>query len=165
VAAAAWPSAAALATGSWDGSVRGWAPDRGGGAGPPVDALHTGAAVFAVAASAATGPSVVAFGGAATGVKLWDSRAPAAGAASGAATLGTHADWVAALAAHPLSPHTLASASHDGSVRLWDARGRGVPLASLAAHDGKALAVAWTAPGVVVSGGADGRVRSWAVKV
>ena len=162
VAASAWPAPTSLATGSWDGAVRWWDAGRG----VTTDTLHAGAAVFALAASPSSdGASILAFGGASTSVKLWDARAPAPGAAPGAATLGAHTDWVAALAWHPSSSHTLASASHDGSARLWDARGRGVPLASLAAHAGKALAVAWCGHRTLVSGGADGRVRSWGVDV
>ena len=162
VAASVWPSPTTLATVAWDGGVRWWDTARGA----TTDTLCAGAAVFALAASPPSGGApVLAFGGASTSVKLWDARAPAPGATPGAATLGTHTDWVSALAWHPASSHTLASASHDGSCRLWDTRGRGVPLASLAAHAGKALAVAWCGPRTLASGGADGRVRSWGVDV
>ena len=158
VTALAWPSATTLVSAGLDGAARRW--DAATGA--ALDVLHAGAALLAVAAPPGS-PAVAAFGGAGGAVRVWDSRSPAAGAAPGAADLGTHAAWVSAVAWHPSSIHHLASASHDGSVRVWDCRARGAPLAALAAHDGKALAVAWADDGLLTSGGEDGKVRAWSV--
>ena len=169
----------------------------------PTDTLHAGHAIFALATPAGSDGRLVALGGASSEVRLWDTRvavpaaaaagvsAAAAAAAAAAAPaplaasfrLGSHGDWVSALAWHPAKQHLVASAGHDGKVKLWDIRGgsagggggaRGAaapspPLAVLAAHDGKALALAWCLgcgngkKDLLVSGGADGSVRAFEV--
>lgn len=164
----------------------------------PTDTLHAGHAVFALATPAGSDGRLVALGGASSEVRLWDTRiaAPSAAAAASAASaaasasaplaasfrLGSHGDWVSALAWHPAKQHLVASAGHDGKVKLWDIRGGSggssarngaappsPPLAVLAAHDGKALALTWCLGGsggkkdLLVSGGADGRVRAFEV--
>lgn len=159
----------------------------------PTDTLHAGHAVFALATPAGSDGRLVVLGGASSEVRLWDTRVAvpsSAAAAAAAATssallaasfrLGSHGDWVSALAWHPAKQHLVASAGHDGKVKLWDIRGGSgggatrnaapsPPLAVLAAHDGKALALAWCLGGgngkkdLLVSGGADGRVRAFEV--
>ena len=160
----------------------------------PTDTLHAGHAIFALATPQGSDGRLVALGGASSEVRLWDTRVAvssvdvaAASEANASFRLGSHGDWVSALAWHPSKLHLVASAGHDGKVRLWDIRGgsggngksRGSlssappppspPLAVLAAHDGKALALAWCLGGMgnkkdlLVSGGADGRVRAFEV--
>ena len=53
----------------------------------------------------------------------------------------------------------LASACHDGTVRLWDTRST-VPLHELPPHADKALCVAWDGAERLLSGGADGELRT-----
>lgn len=53
------------------------------------------------------------------------------------------------------------SCAHDGSLKLWDIRSA-LPLYSTQAHEGKALCCGWL-EGRVISGGADGAVRTYVV--
>ena len=67
---------------------------------------------------------------------------------------------------HPHLSHILASISHDGQLRLWDTRAT-KPLHTLAAHQGKALALAFDGEKgeKIYTGGEDGVVRSFDMKV
>lgn len=90
-------------------------------------------------------------------VRLWDPRAQQAGETVVQRTFSSHKEWVSAVAWHPTTATLFASASYDGTVKLWDARSA-VPLHTLAAHDGKALAVAWRPeqePQVALASGGD----------
>lgn len=69
---------------------------------------------------------------------------------------------MAALAWRPGASHTLASASFEGTLSLWDIRSA-MPLATVEAHDGKALALCWRGPNALASGGSDANVRIFQV--
>lgn len=99
-------------------------------------------------------------------VRLWDPRASQAGESVVQRTFSSHKEWVSAVAWHPTSASLFASASYDGSVKVWDARAS-VPLHTLAAHDGKALAVAWRLEDAAhvsfASGGEDKQLKFYSV--
>ncbi len=74
--------------------------------------------------------------------------------------------WVSGVSWCPTSSHYIATSSYDGSTHLWDIRAPSSFLHQLTKHDGKALAVCWSADGAgVASGGSDSRVRGSVVDV
>ncbi|TYZ68903.1 hypothetical protein PybrP1_010972 [[Pythium] brassicae (nom. inval.)] len=99
-------------------------------------------------------------------VRLWDPRASQAGESLVQRTFSSHKEWVSAVEWHPTRATLFASASYDGSVKVWDARSS-VPLHTLAAHDGKALDVAWrledAAHVAFASGGEDKQLKFFSV--
>lgn len=72
--------------------------------------------------------------------------------------LRSHSSWVADVAWLPGSDTTLASCDYDGEVKVWDVRSK-VPLHTVAAHEDKALALAWVDGSVLATGGTDAQVR------
>ncbi|CAM9632303.1 unnamed protein product [Phaeothamnion confervicola] len=161
-------------TGSWDRSVKTWDVER-------QDCVHTVSAAKVVTCMAGStaggssnggeGASSGGGGGAApllaTGhpdavVRVWDPRAGAEALTLVLTKLSSHREWVSGVAWLPGSAHLLASAAQDGAVKLWDVRST-VPLHSVTAHAGsKALCVAWHGARVL-SGGADGAIKCFAV--
>ena len=160
VAGVAWPALGALASASWDHSVRLWDVETG----TNTDTLNHNKAVHAVAAAPSGSGGLVAFGGAERAVRLWDPRARSSEVLA-VRSLPSHGGWVAALAWHPTSLHHLVSASHDGSAKLWDVRAS-IPLHTVASSDEKLLCVGWVGGGTAVAaGGADRQLRVAEVQV
>ena len=89
-------------------------------------------------------------------LRLWDARC--APQAQHQLSL-RHKGWVSAVAWSRHRSQLLLSSCHDGSVRLWDTRST-VPLHELPPHADKALCVAWDGAERLVSGGADGELRT-----
>ncbi|GAB5354255.1 hypothetical protein AAMO2058_000103900 [Amorphochlora amoebiformis] len=75
--------------------------------------------------------------------------------------LRSHKSWVTGVAWSPITPHRLASTSHDGTLKVWDARASEA-LHTLKAHDGKALDLAWWGSGIA-TGGTDRRIGAYSV--
>ena len=69
---------------------------------------------------------------------------------------------MAAVAWRPGAGHVVTTASHDGAVRMWDLRSP-LPLATLAEHPDKLLAVAWRDANTLVCGGCDAQVYTYSV--
>ena len=99
--------------------------------------------------------SLVASGHSDHVLRLWDARAPQAAQLS----LRHRGGWVSGVAWSRHRAQLLASACHDGTVRLWDTRST-VPLHELPPHADKALCVAWDGAERLLSGGADGELRT-----
>ena len=155
VSGAAWLGGGAqVVTASWDRTVRVWDAARAQEARGP---LYATKAVHCLAAQAGAS-GLVATGGVDPAVQLWDVRA--AGGGTAAVRLAGHGGWVAGVAWAPCAGHILASAAHDGKVKVWDVRSS-VPLATLDAHEGKALCVAWAGGDYLASGGADARLATF----
>lgn len=99
-------------------------------------------------------------------VRLWDPRATQSGENLVQRTFNSHKEWVSAVQWHPTNANLFASSSYDGTVKIWDSRST-IPLHTVAAHDGKALDVAWrpeAEPQVAfVSGGEDKQLKFFSV--
>lgn len=99
-------------------------------------------------------------------VRLWDPRATQSGENVVQQTFHSHKEWVSAVAWQPESDHLFASAGYDGAVKIWDARST-IPLHTVAAHEGKTLALAWrpteTSSAAFVSGGEDKQLKMFSV--
>jgi len=99
----------------------------------------------------------VAMGSAHGSLKLVDPRALASATADCVrfSHSHAHASAVTAIAANPLVPHLLASASLDNEINIWDARFERCPVVRLTAHTrAPALSLAWSRshPELLLSG-------------
>ena len=64
---------------------------------------------------------------------------------------------------NPGNEHQLVSCAYDGCVKLWDTRGK-LPLHTVNAHPNeRAMAVDFHGPDRVVSGGTDGKLRTFKI--
>lgn len=138
-----------------------------------IQTLNGSKVVTALAAAPPSTGRVLAAGHPDGRVRLWDLRAPAAAgpeAAEGAEpqaaperrALAPCGSWLSGVAWLPGREGALASVSHDGLLRVWDLRAS-KPLFTVAAHEGKALALCAAGEGedaaALFTGGADGVVR------
>lgn len=158
-------------TASWDHAIKVWDLER-------QDCLQTLNGSKVVTALAAAPPSagrVLAAGHPDGRVRLWDLRAPAvvgpeaaegaeaqAQAAPERRALAPCGSWLSGVAWLPGREGALASVSYDGQLRVWDLRAT-KPLFTVAAHEGKALALCAAGDedtaAALFTGGADGVVR------
>jgi ribosome biogenesis protein YTM1 len=63
--------------------------------------------------------------------------------------------WMTSVSWQKGSGHLFAAGGHDAVVRIWDLRSARTPLYELRGHDERVLAVDWSQPQRVASGGAD----------
>ncbi|CUU60699.1 WD domain-containing protein, G-beta repeat-containing protein [Parafrankia irregularis] len=164
------PDGRTLVSAGKDSAVRRWDvtdPSRAHslGAPLPVAAGYAHAVAFPSSAGRSLDGRVMASGGAAGMVQLWDLTDRAAPRPFGQ-PLAAHHDrvWSVALSSEG---RTLASGSLDGTVRLWDVTDPALPHslgAPLDGHPGGVYTVAF-APDTrtLASGGKDGLVRLWEV--
>lgn len=150
VSALAWPDPLALYSGSWDHSIRLWDPKTEQNVASWLGAKVVTSLSFNLAAN------LLASGHSDNAVRLWDPRQKEADVAK--QVLSSHKGWVTAVAWCPEDAHLLASASHDATVKLWDMRSK-VPLHTLKDHTDKVLCLDWHGRDVLVSGGADCKLR------
>lgn len=151
VSGAVWPQEGRIVSCSWDRSVRAW--DVATGVNHAT--LNHNRAIHCIAAPPGDSSGVVAFGGAESGLRLWDSRS--VGDTVAVQTMSGHSNWISAVAWHPTSEHHIVTASHDKTLRLWDMR-TAVPLHTLSTHSDKVLCAAWLDSKRIASGGADNQL-------
>lgn len=155
VSALLWPTMDVLFSGSHDHSIRSWDAASGDclsvwNSGFPIHGLSY-SAVSQRIASAHTDRYV----------RIWDARVQSGNVAKVA--VGPHRERCVAVAWSPTNEHVLCSAALDGRVRFWDIRARNAPLATVHAHEGKALACAWRGD-QIATGGEDGKVKLYTYK-
>lgn len=147
-----------LYTASWDHSVKEWDLER-----QESVATFAGSKVISgLDFSPAT--NVIVTSHTDGRVRLWDSRSRDGSVCINTFVNGEEKRWVSDVKWHPTNTHIFCTTDYDGNVRAWDTRAA-LPLSTTAAHDGKALCVAWTAstadsPASALSGGSDCCLRS-----
>lgn len=70
-----------------------------------------------------------------------------------------HSQWVQAVCWSKTEEFVFISGAYDKQVKLWDYRSPKAPLFDLMGHEDKVMAVDWSNPKFVLSGGADNSVR------
>lgn len=70
-----------------------------------------------------------------------------------------HTQWVKSVAWSKTEEFLFISGSYDNAVKLWDYRSPKAPLFDLVGHEDKVMAVDWSNPKYMLSGGADNSVR------
>ncbi|WAQ99965.1 WDR12-like protein [Mya arenaria] len=74
-------------------------------------------------------------------------------------TYTSHQGWVSSVAWSPTNRHQFISGSYDNLMKLWDQRSPKAPLYNLVGHTDKILAVDWSIPSMLLSGGADNQLK------
>ncbi|MGE5132603.1 MAG: hypothetical protein ACM32E_06790, partial [Gemmatimonadota bacterium] len=148
------PDGRLLAAGSADNTVRLWnvtSPARPAALGRPL----TGPARLVYSVAFSPDGRLLAAGSEDHRVWLWRVGA---GRATPAGTLTGATDWVNAVAFSPDGTKLAAGTSGDSAV-VWDVASRAVT--AVLPHPQPVTSVAWDGPARLVTGNADGAVRSW----
>ncbi|KAH9524518.1 hypothetical protein Btru_027074 [Bulinus truncatus] len=74
-------------------------------------------------------------------------------------TFTSHTGWVSSVNWSKFNEHLFISGSHDMLMKLWDTRSPKAPLYNLIGQDDKILAVDWSIPELMLSGGADNQLK------
>lgn len=136
-----------VATASWDHTLRVWDVELGGVKGQVVG----NCAFFCVSWSPLA--RTLLAGCADRHIRMYDPRLTEGSVVQQKFT--SHTKWVPSVRWSTTSPNLFVSGGHDNLIKVWDVRSPKAPLYDLTGHDDKVLAVDWTHPGYVVSGGAD----------
>lgn len=70
-----------------------------------------------------------------------------------------HSQWVQSVSWSMTEEFVFISGAYDKQVKLWDYRSPKAPLFDLTGHEDKVMAVDWSNPKYILSGGADNSVR------
>ncbi|XP_076461260.1 ribosome biogenesis protein WDR12 homolog [Babylonia areolata] len=90
-------------------------------------------------------------------VRLFDPRSSEGVVVKCAFT--SHTGWVSGVDWSPTREHLFMSGSYDGISKLWDTRSPKAPLFDMKLHEDKILAVDWSVPDLMLSGGADNQLH------
>jgi len=151
VTAVSWPDSGVLYSGGWDHTLREWDVPTA----LCTRVLNHKTMIHAVDFSTQSSRLASAHGDKA--ICLWDPRRDAPGPVT---KLLGHTEWVASVAWAPASDILLASASFDNRTLLWDVRSPKTHIHELCTHEDKSLCVGWNSSRMVMSGGADCKLRT-----
>jgi ribosome biogenesis protein len=70
-----------------------------------------------------------------------------------------HSQWISSARWSKTEDNLFISGSYDNQVKMWDMRSFKAPLYDLMGHEDKVMAVDWTNPKYILSGGSDNSVR------
>ena len=70
-----------------------------------------------------------------------------------------HSQWISSAKWSKTEEFLFISGSYDNQVKLWDMRSYKAPLYDLTGHEDKVMAVDWSNPKYILSGGSDNSVR------
>ena len=70
-----------------------------------------------------------------------------------------HSQWVQSVCWSKTEEFVFISGAYDKQVKLWDYRSPKAPLFDLVGHEDKVMAVDWSNPKYMLSGGADNSLR------
>lgn len=70
-----------------------------------------------------------------------------------------HTQWISSVKWSKSEEFLFISGSYDNAVKLWDYRSPKAPLFDLIGHEDKVMAVDWSNPKYMISGGSDNSVR------
>ena len=123
--------------------------DRVGVVGNEADAI--------LAADLSADQQFVALGGPDKRVKIYQTKD-----GKQTAVIKKHTDWITAIAYSPDGKY-LATGDRNGGVEIWESAPEPKPFNTLAGHKSAVTALAFM-PGVLASGGEDGKITLWNVK-
>lgn len=151
VSSVSWLDDSTLCSASWDHTIKLWDMEQA-----QVKSSIQGSKVFLDLSFSPLNQLIVT-GSADRHVRLWDHRTSEGAIVKCSFT--SHRGWVSGVAWSPSNSNTFISGSYDMIVKLWDVRSPKAPLYNLTGHDDKILAVDWSVPDLLLSGGADNHLK------
>ena len=95
-------------------------------------------------------------------VRLWDPRSSDGALVKCIYT--SHTGWVSSVCWSKTNEYLFVSGSYDSVMKLWDTRSPKAPLYNMTGHEEKVLAVDWSIPQYLLSGGADNHLKIFQYK-
>ncbi|XP_052792623.1 ribosome biogenesis protein WDR12 homolog [Mya arenaria] len=151
VSGVTWLGDQEVCTASWDHTLRLWDLEKA----EQKSTMQGNKVFLSVSYSPANGLLVT--GSADRHVRLWDPRCSDGSIVK--STYTSHQGWVSSVAWSPTNRHQFISGSYDNLMKLWDQRSPKAPLYNLVGHTDKILAVDWSIPSMLLSGGADNQLK------
>jgi|ERR1712071_88360 len=90
-------------------------------------------------------------------IRLYDTRVKDSSAVQ--STFSAASGWVSSVRWSKTEERLFASGGYDNTLRLWDTRSPKAALYEMRGHTDKVLAIDWSCPGLLISGGADNNVK------
>ncbi|KAK7493213.1 hypothetical protein BaRGS_00015550 [Batillaria attramentaria] len=151
VSAVHWMDEKTVVTSSWDHTLRLWDLQQA-----VQSSLMQGSKVF-LDISYSTLNGLIVAASADRHVRLYDPRSKDGAVVKCSFT--SHTGWVVGVDWSPTREHLFISGSYDTVLKLWDSRSPKAPLYNMSGHEDKILAVDWSAPELMLSGGADNHLK------
>ncbi|KAK2180861.1 hypothetical protein NP493_424g02080 [Ridgeia piscesae] len=155
ISSAQWVGTNEVYTASWDHTIKMWDIEQA-----TEKSCIAGTKVFFDIAYSPLNRMLVA-ASADRHVRLYDPRTSDGAVVK--CTFTSHTGWVSAVAWSPVDEHQFISGSYDSVLKQWDTRSPKAPLFDLTGHDDRILAVDWSIPQMVLSGGTDNHLKVFRV--
>ncbi|CAH1789159.1 unnamed protein product [Owenia fusiformis] len=151
ISAAQWLSEQEVCTASWDHCIKIWDVEQG-----MEKSNLNGTKVFLDIDYSPHNKCVLA-ASSDRHIRLYDPRSTDGALVK--CTFTSHTGWVSSVSWSPSNEHLFISGSYDSLVKMWDTRSPKAPLYDLSGHEDKVLAVDWSIPDLLLSGGADNSLK------
>ncbi|KAI8777872.1 ribosome biogenesis protein WDR12 homolog [Biomphalaria glabrata] len=148
VSSVTWLDGSTICTSSWDHTLRVWDMTRS----EQTQIVEGSKAFFSIAYSPLS--KLILSASADKHVRLHDLRTKEM-----KSTYTSHTGLVSSVDWSKVNEHLFISGSHDMLMKLWDTRSPKAPLYNLIGQDDKILAVDWSIPELMLSGGADNQLK------
>ncbi|OWF40688.1 ribosome biogenesis protein wdr12-like [Mizuhopecten yessoensis] len=146
-----WLDDSTICTVSWDHTIRLWDMNNA-----KQKALLQSSKVFLDVSYSELNQQIVT-ASADRHIRMWDPRVSEGAIVK--CTYTSHNGWVSSVAWSKENEYHFISGSYDNYMKMWDTRSPKVPLYNMTGHEEKILAVDWSIPSLMLSGGADGHLK------
>ncbi|XP_064647933.1 ribosome biogenesis protein WDR12 homolog [Lineus longissimus] len=151
VAAIQWLSSSEICSASWDHTMKLWDVQQG-----VEKSVLAGTKVFLDISYSPLNRMIIS-GSADRHVRLWDPRIRDGAVVK--CTYTSHTGWISSVSWSPINEHLFISGSYDTVMKLWDTRSPKTPMYNMTGHEDKIMAVDWSLPDLMLSGGADNEIK------
>lgn len=151
ISSVSWLDQTTVCSASWDHTIKLWDMEKA-----EVKSSIQGSKVF-LDLSYSPHNHLIVTGSADRHVRLWDHRTSEGAIVKSSFT--SHRGWVSGVSWSPNNSNHFISGSYDMLMKLWDMRSPKAPLYNMTGHEDKILAVDWSIPDLLLSGGADNHLK------